>query len=319
MTCAAPRSTSPASAAKRPGVSARARKGCKDKAETRKDRSHRAAPQTWHSRQLCGLRPHLPIPILRPQDGGAHDRSHPLGHPGRRGLCPHDHGPRDQRGTTVAAGRPWPPATRPRPPPFAAIAPGLTVHDSYEALLFRSGRRRGLHPPAQRAACRLVDPPAEAGKAVLCEKTHRAPCLRRRPPVRSPTREAIRAADRRGPGCPPITRNGPKARELMRRGRGWGGCTRLPGCSPYGLDDPLQHPPLARPLAAARCATWASTPIGGFRFATGLEPRVVWAGRILEQGVDHLGLGAGARGGELRFAFHVLDAQPAQAGDGVRG
>jgi predicted dehydrogenase len=183
--------------------------------------------------------------------------------------------------------------------PFAALAPGLRVHDSYEKLLADPDidavyipLPNALHVPWSIRA-------AESGKAVLCEK-----------PIGLTVSDIDRLiAVRDATGCliaeawmPAHHPQWAKTRDLIATGA-LGPLHSVTGCFTYGLDDPANIR-LAPNLAGGTLRDVGVYPIGGFRFATGLEPEVVWADAIVENGVD-TSAWVQARAAEVRFAFHV--------------
>jgi len=183
--------------------------------------------------------------------------------------------------------------------PFAAIAPGLTVHDSYEALLSDPAVDAVYIPLPNALHVDWSIRAAEAGKAVLCEKpiALHASDVDRLIATREATGRLIAEA-----WMPAHHPQWAKARELIAAGA-LGRLHTVTGVFTYGLDDP-SNIRLSLDLGGGALRDVGVYPIGGFRFATGLEPRVVWADAILEQGVD-TSAWVQARAGELRFAFHV--------------
>ncbi|MHA7887052.1 Gfo/Idh/MocA family protein [Roseicyclus sp.] len=186
-----------------------------------------------------------------------------------------------------------------RAAPFAEIAPGLTVHDSYEALLADPGIDAVYIPLPNALHVEWSIRAAEAGKAVLCEKPialHAAE-FDRLIAAREATGQLIAEA-----WMPAHHPQWTMARDLVAAGA-LGRLRTVTGHFCYGLHDPANIR-LSADLAGGALRDVGVYPIGGFRFATGLEPRVVWADAIRENGVD-TSAWVQAQAGEVRFAFHV--------------
>lgn len=186
-----------------------------------------------------------------------------------------------------------------RAAPFAQIAPGLRVHDSYEALLSDPAIDAVYIPLPNALHVEWSIRAAQAGKAVLCEK-----------PI------ALEAADfdrliaaRDATGCliaeawmPAHHPQWSLVRELIADGS-LGQLHTVTGAFTYGLADP-GNIRLSADLAGGALRDVGVYPIGAFRFATGCEPEILWADAILENGVD-TSAWVQARAGETRFSFHV--------------
>jgi predicted dehydrogenase len=183
--------------------------------------------------------------------------------------------------------------------PFAAIAPGLAVHGSYEALLADPGIDAVYIPLPSALHVDWSIRAAEAGKAVLCEK-----------PIALEARDfdrLIAARDAAGrliaeAWMPAHHPQWGKARALIADGA-LGRLHTVTGAFTYGLGDP-SNIRLSADLAGGALRDVGVYPIGAFRFATGLEPEILWADAIREGGVD-TSTWVQARAGEVRFSFHV--------------
>jgi len=182
---------------------------------------------------------------------------------------------------------------------FAEIAPGLRVHGSYDALLadpevdaIYIPLPNALHVPWSIRA-------AEAGKHVLCEKPMalHADDFDRLRAVRSASGKLIAEA-----WMPAHHPQWAKVRALLSDGA-VGRLHTVTGHFTYGLADP-SNIRLDPALAGGALRDVGVYPIGAFRLATGLEPEVVWADAILENGVD-TSAWVQALAGEVRFVFHV--------------
>jgi len=183
--------------------------------------------------------------------------------------------------------------------PFAQIAPGLELFESYEALL-AAPEIDAVYIPLPNAM--HVDwsiRAAEAGKHVLCEKPIglTASNFNRLTAARAASGRLIAEA-----WMPAHHPQWAKARELIDD-RAIGQLHTVTGCFTYGLADPTNIR-LSPDLAGGALRDVGVYPIGGFRFATGLEPTVCWADAILENGVD-TSAWVQARAGDVRFSFHV--------------
>jgi predicted dehydrogenase len=183
--------------------------------------------------------------------------------------------------------------------PFAAIAPGLAVHDSYAALLADPGIDAVYIPLPNALHVDWSIRAAEAGKAVLCEKpiALEAADFDRLIAARDATGRLIAEA-----WMPAHHPQWHAVRALVTGGE-LGRLHSVTGCFTYGLDDPANIR-LSPDLGGGALRDVGVYPIGAFRFATGLEPRIAWADAIRENGVD-TSAWVQARAGDVRFAFHV--------------
>ena len=183
--------------------------------------------------------------------------------------------------------------------PFAAFAPGLRVHQTYEALL-ADPEIDAVYVPLPNAlhvpwTLRAV----EAGKPVLCEK-----------PIALTEAEfddLIAARDRTGcliaeAWMPAHHPQWHKVRDLIAAGE-IGALHTVTGVFSYGLSDP-SNVRLSADLAGGALRDIGVYPIGSFRFATGLEPTITHAEAIVEEGVD-TSLWVMARADATRFRFHL--------------
>jgi len=186
-----------------------------------------------------------------------------------------------------------------RAAPFAEIAPGLMVHDSYDALLADPMIDAVYIPLPNALDVEWSLRAAEAGKAVLCEK-----------PIALHASEfdtLIAARDRTGqliaeawmPGHHPQWH---AVRAMIADGT-LGRLATVTGVFTYGLGDP-SNIRLSSELAGGALRDIGVYPIGAFRFATGQEPEIAWADAVVEEGVD-TSTWVQARAGEVRFSFHV--------------
>lgn len=183
--------------------------------------------------------------------------------------------------------------------PFADLAPGITVHDSYEALLADADVDAIYIPLPNALHVHWSVLAAEAGKAVLCEK-----------PIAMVEEEfdrLIAARDISGhmiaeAYMPVHHPQWVQARDLIQGGE-LGDIHTVSGSFTYGLFDPSNVRNSAD-LGGGAIRDIGVYPIGTFRFATGTEPQPVWVDMIRESGVD-ASTWVEARAGETRFRFHV--------------
>lgn len=186
-----------------------------------------------------------------------------------------------------------------RAAPFAQMAPGLVVHDSYAALLADPDIDAVYIPLPNALHVDWSIRAAEAGKAVLCEK-----------PIGLQDADFDRLiAARRATGrliaeawMPAHHPQWHKVRDLIAGGD-LGRLHSVTGVFTYGLADPANIR-LSADLAGGALRDIGVYPIGAFRFATGLEPAIAWADAVIEDGVD-TSTWVQARAGDVRFAFHV--------------
>ncbi len=183
--------------------------------------------------------------------------------------------------------------------PFAQIAPGLTVFDSYDALLASPDidavyipLPNALHVPWSIRA-------AEAGKHVLCEKPIGLTAADFDALIAAREKTGKLIAEAWMPAHHPQWQ---QARALIEGGE-LGQLHTVTGHFTYGLADPANIR-LDASLAGGALRDVGVYPIGGFRFATGLEPGVVWADAIVENGVD-TSAWVQAQADDVRFGFHV--------------
>jgi predicted dehydrogenase len=183
--------------------------------------------------------------------------------------------------------------------PFSEIAPGLVVHDSYEALLADPGIDAVYIPLPNALHVDWSIRAAEAGKAVLCEKPIglHASDFDRLTAARDASGRLIAEA-----WMPAHHPQWAKVRELIADGA-LGRLHTVTGVFTYGLADP-SNIRLSADLAGGALRDIGVYPIGAFRFATGLEPEILWADAVIEDGVD-TSTWVQARAGDVRFAFHV--------------
>lgn len=186
-----------------------------------------------------------------------------------------------------------------RAAPFADLAPGLVVHDRYEALLADPGIDAVYIPLPNALHVDWSIRAAQAGKAVLCEKpvALHASDFDRLIAARDATGKIIAEA-----WMPAHHPQWHKVRALIAEGA-LGRLHTVTGAFTYGLADP-SNIRLSADLAGGALRDIGVYPIGAFRFATGLEPDILWADAVLEQGVD-TSAWVQARAGDIRFSFHV--------------
>ena len=183
--------------------------------------------------------------------------------------------------------------------PFLPLAPGLKVHDSYEALLNDADIDAIYIPLPNALHVHWSVLAAEAGKAVLCEK-----------PIAMEEDEfdrLIAARDISGhliaeAYMPVHHPQWQRAREIIQNGV-LGTLHTVSGGFTYGLFDP-RNVRNSEGLGGGALRDVGVYPIGTYRFATGGEPQPVWADMIREDGVD-ASTWVTARDGETRFRFHV--------------
>lgn len=183
--------------------------------------------------------------------------------------------------------------------PFADLAPGLTVHADYDALLADPDIDAVYIPLPNALHVDWSVKAAKAGKAVLCEK-----------PIGMTEADFDRLiATREATGCliaeaymPVHHPQWTRIRDLIGAGR-IGDLVTVSGVFTYGLHDPANVRNKAD-LGGGALRDVGVYPIGTFRFATGLEPAPVRADCVWEDGVD-ASTWVQARAGEVRFNFHV--------------
>ena len=186
-----------------------------------------------------------------------------------------------------------------RAAPFSDLAPGLRVHESYEALLADPDIDAVYIPLPNALHVEWTDRAVRAGKAVLCEKPIglTASDVGRLIALRDESGAFIAEA-----WMPAHHPQWLKAREIVARGD-LGRLHTVTGVFTYGLSDPANVRNSAA-LAGGAMRDIGVYPVGAFRFATGLEPAVIRAEAEWENGVD-TSTWVDARAGDVRFRFHV--------------
>lgn len=186
-----------------------------------------------------------------------------------------------------------------RAAPFAAFAPDLRVHDTYEALLADPGIDAVYIPLPNGLHVAWTERAVAAGKAVLCEKPIglQVADLDRLIALRDTSGVFIAEA-----WMPAHHPQWTLARDLLAEGA-IGKLHTVTGLFTYGLSDPgnVRFRPA---LGGGALRDVGVYPVGGFRFATGLEPDVASAEAVFEGGVD-TSAWVRARAGDVRFSFHV--------------
>jgi predicted dehydrogenase len=183
--------------------------------------------------------------------------------------------------------------------PFAERAPGLRVHDSYEAMLTDPEIDAVYIPLPNGLHVEWTERAARAGKAVLCEKPIGlgAHDVERLIALRNDLGVFIAEA-----WMPAHHPQWTTAREIVQGG-GIGRLHTVTGVFTYGLSDPANVRNSAD-LGGGALRDVGVYPIGAFRFATGLEPQVMSAEAEWEDGID-ASTWVQARAGDTRFRFHV--------------
>lgn len=202
----------------------------------------------------------------------------------------------EARDTVLAAVATRDPA---RAAPFARLAPGLKVHQGYDALLADPGIDAVYVPLPNALHVDWSIRAAEAGKAVLCEKPIglNVADVDRLAQVAEETGRLIAEA-----WMPAHHPQWHRLCEMLAEGA-IGRLHTVTGVFTYGLADPANVRNSAD-LAGGALRDVGVYPIGAFRFGTGLEPEITGADAIWEDGVD-ASTWVRARAGEVRFAFHV--------------
>lgn len=183
--------------------------------------------------------------------------------------------------------------------PFADLAPGLRLHDSYDALLADPEIDAVYIPLPNALHVEWSLKAAAAGKAVLCEK-----------PIGMQEADFDRLIDaREQSGCliaeaymPVHHPQWSRIRSLIAQGV-IGDLHTVTGCFSYGLHAKGNVRNKAD-LGGGGLRDVGVYPIGTFRYATGLEPQVTSADFIWEDGVD-ASAWITTRAGETRFSFHT--------------
>jgi predicted dehydrogenase len=183
--------------------------------------------------------------------------------------------------------------------PFAERAPGLRVHDSYEAMLTDPEIDAVYIPLPNGLHVEWTERAARAGKSVLCEKPIGlgAHDVERLIALRNDLGVFIAEA-----WMPAHHPQWTTAREIVQGG-GIGRLHTVTGVFTYGLSDPANVRNSAD-LGGGALRDVGVYPIGAFRFATGLEPQVMSAEAEWEDGID-ASTWVQARAGDTRFRFHV--------------
>jgi len=183
--------------------------------------------------------------------------------------------------------------------PFETIAPGLTVHDSYDALLADPGIDAVYIPLPNTLHVDWSIRAAEAGKHVLCEKPMglQASDFDRLIATRNATGRFM--AEGWMPSHHP---QWSRVREMIADGA-LGTLHTVTAHFSFGLHD-TGNIRLDPALGGGALRDIGVYPIGTFRFATGLEPEPVWADAVLENGVD-TSAWVQLRAGDVRFSFHL--------------
>lgn len=182
---------------------------------------------------------------------------------------------------------------------FAELAPGIRVHDSYEAMLNDADIDAIYVPLPNALHVHWSILAAEAGKAVLCEKPIAM--------VEDDFDRLIAARDISGhliaeAYMPVHHPQWQHARDLIQSGD-LGDLHTVTGAFTYGLFQP-DNVRNSEALGGGALRDIGVYPIGTFRFATGAEPTPVWVDMVREDGVD-ASTWVVARAGETRFRFHV--------------
>lgn len=183
--------------------------------------------------------------------------------------------------------------------PFCDLAPGLTVHDSYEALLQDADIDAIYIPLPNAMHVHWSVLTAEAGKAVLCEK-----------PIAMEEADfdrLIAARDISGhliaeAYMPVHHPQWQRAREILQSGE-LGELHTVSGSFTFGNLDPKNIRNQAD-MGGGALRDIGVYPIGTYRFATGSEPKPAWADIVRDHGID-AETWVTARDGETRFRFHV--------------
>lgn len=182
---------------------------------------------------------------------------------------------------------------------FAELAPGVTVHDGYEALINDPDIDAIYIPLPNTLHVHWSILAAEAGKAVLCEKpiAMEENDFERLIAAREVTGRMI------AEGYMPVHHpQWQRARALIEAGE-LGELHTVSGAFTYGLFD-LTNVRHCEELGGGALRDIGVYPIGTFRFATGLEPVPVWVDMVRENGVD-ASTWVEMRAADVRFRFHV--------------
>ncbi|MEM9318774.1 MAG: Gfo/Idh/MocA family oxidoreductase [Pseudomonadota bacterium] len=182
---------------------------------------------------------------------------------------------------------------------FADLAPGLKIHDGYEALLADADIDAIYIPLPNAMHVHWSVLAAEAGKAVLCEKpiAMEDADFDRLLAARDVTGRLIAEAY-----MPVHHPQWARARDLIQDGT-LGDLHTVSGVFTYGLFDPVNVRNSAE-LGGGALRDIGVYPIGTFRFATGTEPEPDYVEMIREDGVD-ASTWVHAHADDARFRFHV--------------
>jgi predicted dehydrogenase len=183
--------------------------------------------------------------------------------------------------------------------PFADLAPGLRVHDSYDAMLADPEIDAVYVPLPNGLHVEWTEKAARAGKAVLCEKPIGLSVADVERLIALRDELGVFIAEAWMPAHHP---QWAKVREIVQGG-GIGQLHTVSGVFSYGLNDPANVRNSAA-LGGGAMRDIGVYPVGAFRFATGLEPEVTRAEAEWEDGVD-TSTWVNARAGAVRFRFHV--------------
>lgn len=183
--------------------------------------------------------------------------------------------------------------------PFTKLAPGLTVHDSYEGLLNDPDVDAIYIPLPNAMHVHWSVLAAEAGKAVLCEKpiAMEEADFERLMAAREVTGHLIAEAY-----MPVHHPQWQRARDIVQNGD-LGEIHTVTGVFTYGLFDPANVRNF-EDLGGGAMRDIGVYPVGTFRFVTGLEPDILSVDMERENGVD-ASTWVDARAADTRFRFHV--------------
>ncbi|MEM1273565.1 MAG: Gfo/Idh/MocA family oxidoreductase [Pseudomonadota bacterium] len=183
--------------------------------------------------------------------------------------------------------------------PFADLAPGVAIHDSYEALLDDADIDAIYIPLPNALHVHWSILAAEAGKAVLCEKpiAMEEEDFERLIAAREATGHLIAEAY-----MPVHHPQWVRARNMIQSGD-LGDLHTVTAAFTYGLFDPANVRNSAE-LGGGALRDIGVYPIGTFRFATGMEPAPTHVDIVRESGVD-ASTWVMSQSGDTRFQFHV--------------
>lgn len=186
-----------------------------------------------------------------------------------------------------------------RAAPFVERFPRITVEASYDAILADPEIDAVYIPLPNALHTEWSIKAAEAGKHVLCEKPIglNAGDIDRLIAARDASGKLIAEA-----WMPAHHPQWTRAREVLQSGAIGALKTVVGSFSFGGLD--ASNIRLSPEMGGGALYDIGVYPIGGFRFATGVEPRPVHVDWVLEQGVDTTTWVA-MRAGDIRFNFHL--------------